>query len=68
MRWLGDMISGVHAVQNFRCKDCGTEWLVVKDETDVVAFTTIPKGSKKNYKRDTGLRIEAHSQKQIQEL
>ena len=60
MHWLGDMISGQHQVQNFRCSDCGVEWLVEKDSTDAVVFYRIPKNTKKNYKKDTGLRVEAH--------
>lgn len=58
MRWLGDMIAGMECIQNFRCSDCGTQWLVAKDATDAVVFSKIPPKSQKNYKKDTGLRIE----------
>jgi hypothetical protein len=58
MRWMGDMVAGVHTVQNFKCSDCGIEWLVEKDKTDAVVFSKVPRGTQKNYRKDTGFRIE----------
>lgn len=58
--WLGDMVAGVHTIQNFHCPQCRLEWLVEKDKTDLVIFKKVPKGTIKNYRKDTGCRMEVH--------
>jgi hypothetical protein len=63
MHWVGDMVSGIHTVQNFRCADCNIEWLVEKDKTDAVIFIRVPKNTKKNYRKDTGFRVEIHQER-----
>lgn len=52
------MIAGQHVIQNFKCPDCGVEWLVEKDCTDSVTFIRVPRDFKKDYRQDTGFRIE----------
>lgn len=60
--WLGDMVSGLHTIQNFRCQKCSQEWLVDKDKSDTMVFTKVSRLTKKNYLKDTGFKIELHQE------
>jgi len=65
MSFLGDMVHGVHTVQNFKCPSCRVEWLVEKDKTDAVVFRRVPRSTKKSYRKDTGLRMELPIQQSL---